>query len=118
MTNDELWTWWCELDTQWKWLFLAQGLELNLWKSRTLSFSKRQNYQKKFDWLNRDLTLDYVRQIYQLQELCLINIDMPNLQPLTALKNLIAFTCNHGKIKDITDLTHLTQLVSLNLEHM
>lgn len=47
MTNDELWTWWCELDTQWKWLFLAQGLELNLWKSRTLSFSKRQNYQKK-----------------------------------------------------------------------
>ncbi|OPH39623.1 hypothetical protein [Moraxella equi] len=63
MSDDELWEWWLSLSDEWKWLFLRLGLKLELWPNNDWGFDENYHYQKDFDWLNRELTFSYLKEL-------------------------------------------------------
>ncbi|WP_323843252.1 leucine-rich repeat domain-containing protein [Moraxella sp. Pampa] len=116
MSDDELWEWWLSLSDEWKWLFLRYGLELDLWQNDDREFNKAYDYQADFDWLNRNLSLHYVKQLQGLTELGLGENQIQNIAPLANLTQLTELWLYDNQIQDITPLSNLTQLTRLDLD--
>lgn len=121
MSDDELWGWWLSLDDKWKWLFLNQGLNLELWRQEKRNFSRflfdeNYNYQADFDWCDKELVFDYVKKIQQFTQLKLSDNE---IQYISTLANLTQFTFISGykDFLDISVLANLTQLTKLDLSY-
>lgn len=115
MSDDELWEWWLSLDDEWKFLLLRHGLELNLWEYDDWNFNKAYDYQADFDWLNRNLSLHYVKQLQGLIELILYDNQIQNIAPLANLTQLTELNLYDNQIQNIAPLANLTQLIELGL---
>lgn len=115
MSNDELWQWWLGVDDEWKLFFLQYGLKLKLWQNNDWEFNKAYDYQADFDWLNRNLSLHYVKQLQGLTELDLSENQIQNISVLANLTQLTELWLYNNQIQDITPLANLTQLTRLSL---
>lgn len=115
MSDDELWEWWLSLDDEWRFLFLRQGLELELWIDDDWYFDKNFDYQVGFDWFDKELTFVYVKAIQNLTNLDLHSNQIQDISALANLTNLTSLGLLNNKIQDISVLANLTNLTKLYL---
>ncbi|AWY20858.1 leucine-rich repeat domain-containing protein [Moraxella bovis] len=115
MNDDELWAWWLSLDDEWKFLLLRKGLDLDFWQDNNRQFNKAYDYQADFDWLNRNLSLHYVKQLQGLTELDLSRNQIQNISALANLTQLTYLWLDENQIQDIAPLANLKQLEHLVL---
>lgn len=115
MSDDELWEWWLSLDDKWRFLFLRQGLKLELWIDDDGYFDENFDYQVGFDWFDKELTFVYVKAIQNLTSLGLPKNQIQDISALSNLTNLTILDLLDNQIQDISALANLTNLTSLNL---
>lgn len=115
MSDDELWEWWLSLDDKWRFLFLRQGLKLELWIDDDGYFDENFDYQVGFDWFDKELTFVYVKAIQNLTGLDLSKNQIEDISVLANLTNLTEPYLWGNKIQDISALANLTNLTELSL---
>ena len=119
MSDDELWEWWLSLDDKWRFLFLRQGLKLELWIDDdgydVGYFNENFDYQVGFDWFDKELTFVYVKAIQNLTGLKLSKNQIQDISALANLTNLTSLDLQHNQIQDISALANLTNLTHLYL---
>lgn len=119
MSDDELWEWWLGLDDKWRFLFLRQGLKLELWIDEWIDndwyFDENFDYQVGFDWFDKELTFVYVKAIQNLTGLYLKRNQIQDISALSNLTNLTGLDLSKNQIQDISSLANLTNLTSLKL---
>ena len=94
------WDWWLSLDDEWRTLLLFKGLELD---------------DIYFDWFDKNLMKNYIRQILQLAVLLLEDNRISDISALAHLTNLTKLNLWKNQISDISILSNLTGLTELNL---
>lgn len=117
MSDDELWEWWLSLDDKWRFLFLRQGLKLELWIDDDGYFDENFDYQVGFDWFDKELTFVYVKAIQNLTGLDLSKNQIEDISVLANLTNLTEPYLWGNKIQDISVLANLTNLTKLYLSY-
>lgn len=115
MSDDELWEWWLSLDDEWRFLFLRQGLKLELWIDNDGYFDENFDYQVGFDWFDKELTFVYVKAIQNLTGLDLWDNKIQDISVLLNLTNLTVLDLRYNQIQDISVLANLTNLTELYL---
>lgn len=117
MTDDELWTWWLSLDDEWRFFLLRQGLELKLWKNNKRVFDEKYDYQAEFDWLDKSLVFECVKEIVSLTKLNLERNQIQDISALVGLTNLTELYLWGNQIRDILALKSLISLTELDLSY-